>query len=201
MPIFEYGDNEISYLKCRDKKLSAAIDAVGQIERAVMPDPFMALVMSVVSQQISSKAADTVWSRLVERMGAITPAALSECAVEAIQGCGLSMRKAGYIQGIAQAAHSGQVDFAALPALSDQAVIRQLSALRGVGVWTAEMLLIFSLCRPDVVSFGDLAIRRGMMRLYGLETLPREQFERYCRRYSPYGSVASLYLWEWSQRE
>jgi DNA-3-methyladenine glycosylase II len=74
--------------------------------------------------------------------------------------------------------------------------VRTFSSLRGIGVWTAEMMLIFSLQRRDVVSWGDLAIRRGMMRLYGLEELSREDFLRYRRRYSPYGSVASLYLWE-----
>ncbi|EQB90222.1 hypothetical protein M918_01105, partial [Clostridium sp. BL8] len=97
--------------------------------------------------------------------------------------------------GIAEAAISGEVDFSTLHTLTDEEIVKKLSALKGVGVWTAEMLLIFSLCRPDVVSFGDLAIRRGMMNLYGLKELPKEKFERYKKRYSPYGTVASLYLW------
>jgi len=73
-----------------------------------------------------------------------------------------------------------------------------LTSLKGVGVWTVEMLLTFSLCRPNIVSYGDLAIRRGMMRLYGHTELPKECFERYAKRYAPYGSVASFYLWELS---
>ena len=88
-----------------------------------------------------------------------------------------------------------ELNIAELATLPDAEIIRRLSSLNGVGVWTAEMLLIFSLERPDVVSWGDLAIRRGMMNLYGLDSLTREQFERYRKRYSPYGSVASLYLW------
>ena len=91
--------------------------------------------------------------------------------------------------------HGGELDLAALAALPDQGVIDCLTALNGIGVWTAEMLLIFCLRRPDVVSWGDLAIRRGMMRLYNLRTLSREQFERRRKQYAPYGSVASLYLW------
>ena len=83
----------------------------------------------------------------------------------------------------------------ALPALPDAEVIRRLSAVPGVGVWTAEMLLIFALARPDVVSWGDRAIRRGMERLYGLATLNRAQFAQYRERYRPYGTVASFYLW------
>ena len=107
----------------------------------------------------------------------------------------MTLKKAGYIKGIAEAAISGEVDFNKLHTLEDEEIIRKLSSLKGVGVWTAEMLLIFSLCRPDVVSYKDLAICRGMMNLYGLKELPKEKFERYRKRYSPYGSVASLYLW------
>ena len=87
------------------------------------------------------------------------------------------------------------------PSLPDAEIISRLSALDGVGVWTAEMLLIFSLQRPDVVSWGDLAIRRGMMALYGLNSLTRTQFDNYRKRYSPYGSVASLYLWALAARK
>ena len=94
----------------------------------------------------------------------------------------------------------GELDLAGLRSLSDADVILRLTALPGVGRWTAEMYLLFSLQRPDVVSWGDLAIRRGMMNLYGLTTLSREEFDRYRRRYSPYGSVASLYLWAVSHR-
>jgi 3-methyladenine DNA glycosylase/8-oxoguanine DNA glycosylase len=107
----------------------------------------------------------------------------------------MSDRKAGYIISIADAALSGFINFDTLHTLTDTEIIKKLTALTGVGVWTAEMLLIFSLERPDVVSYGDLAICRGMMKLYGLKELPKEKFEKYRQRYSPYGSVASLYLW------
>lgn len=195
MHVFEYGQKEIDYLKNKDKKLGSAIDRIGMIKREVTPDPFTALVSSIVSQQISSKAADTVWNRLEMLLGTITPESIAQEEVLGIQACGMSTRKAEYIKGAAEAALSGQVDFTALHKLSDEDIIIKLSSLHGVGVWTAEMLLIFSLCRPDVVSFKDLAICRGMMNLYGLKELPREKFERYRKRYSPYGSVASLYLW------
>lgn len=195
MEIFEYGQKEIEYLKGKDKKLSAAIDKIGIIKRRVTPDTFTALVSSVVSQQISSKAAATVWNRLYELLGGITPESITKADLSQIQRCGMTERKAGYIKGIADAAISGEVDFNTLHILTDQEIIEKLSSLHGVGVWTAEMLLIFSLCRPDVVSYSDLAIRRGMMNLYGLKDLSKEKFQRYKKRYSPYGSVASLYLW------
>lgn len=198
MLIFQYGQTEIEYLKRKDKKLGAAIDRIGMIRREITPDPFIALVSSIVSQQISNKAARTVWNRLAELLGSITPGSIAQVDLSELQGCGMSQRKAGYIKGIADAAISGRVDFYSLNTLTDDEIIKKLSSLRGIGVWTAEMLLIFSLCRPDVVSYKDLAICRGMMNLYGLKELSKEKFERYKRRYSPYGSVASLYLWELS---
>ncbi len=111
------------------------------------------------------------------------------------------MRKTLYIKGVGEAALQNELNIHEFPVLSDNEIIERLSALNGVGVWTAEMLLIFSLERPDVVSWGDLAIRRGMMSLYGLNKLTRTQFERYRKRYSPYGSVASLYLWALAARK
>ncbi|MGI1660054.1 MAG: DNA-3-methyladenine glycosylase family protein [Desulfitobacterium sp.] len=193
--IFPYGLKEIEYLKAQDPVLGQAIDQIGMIEREVTPQLFEALISSVVSQQISKKAAETVWNRLQTLLGEVNAEQIDLTELEAIQGCGMSMRKAGYIKGIAEAARKGEVDFEKLPTLSDEEIIKLLPALPGVGVWTAEMLLIFSLCRPDVVSFKDLAIRRGMMNCYGLDELTKETFEHYRQKYSPYGSVASLYLW------
>jgi DNA-3-methyladenine glycosylase II len=104
-------------------------------------------------------------------------------------------------KGISEAAISGDLALLELRGLPDEEVIEKMSSLPGVGVWTAEMLLIFSLCRPDVVSWGDLAIRRGMMKLYGLKELSKQQFGRFRKRYSPCGSVASLYLWDLSVQQ
>ena len=197
---FTYGDKELEYLRKKDKKLKEAIDKIGMIKRAVNPDLFSALAESVIGQQISNKAAATVCRRLYELCG-MKPDKLNALTAEEIQACGMSMRKAGYIKNIAQAATSRTIDFETLAEKSDREVICALTSIKGVGVWTAEMLLIFSLMRPDIISYGDLAIRRGMMRLYGLKELPKERFLQYAKRYTPYSSVASLYLWEISSTD
>ena len=197
---FEYGERELDHLRKRDKKLGAAIDRIGIIKRKVNPDLFSALVESVVSQQISGKAAATVCRKLNSLCG-MDSFRINALTVEEIRVCGMSMRKASYIKNIAEAAENKAIDFCTLPSKSDQKIIEALTAIKGVGLWTAEMLLIFSLMRPNVVSYGDLAIRRGMMQLYGLKELPKERFEKYTNRYTPYGSVASLYLWELSTIE
>jgi 3-methyladenine DNA glycosylase/8-oxoguanine DNA glycosylase len=199
MQIFEYGQAELDYLKKRDKKLGAAIESIGMIEREVIPDLFSALVNSIVGQQISSKAAQTVWNRLQQHLETITPETVANAETEGIQKCGLSVRKANYIKGIGDAVISGRLNLSELNELPDKDIIERLSSLNGIGKWTAEMLLIFSMQRPDVVSWGDLAIQRGMMKLYGLKTISKEQFDRYIKRYSPYGTVASLYLWALSK--
>jgi DNA-3-methyladenine glycosylase II len=100
-----------------------------------------------------------------------------------------------YIKDIAVAVSSGELVLSELEKLTDDQVIKRLSTQRGIGVWTAEMLLLFSLQRPNVVSWGDLAIQRGMMKLYHLDSLNKHTFETYRQRYAPFGSVASLYLW------
>jgi len=194
---FKYGDTEMTYLRRKDKKLGAVIDRIGIIQRRVNPALFSALVESIVGQQISNKAASTVCDRLDALCG-MDSHRLHALSLEQIQACGMSMRKATYIKNVVEAAVSKAIDFDELLKKSDDEIIAILTAIKGIGVWTAEMLLIFSLMRPNVVSYGDLAIRRGMMQLYGLKELSKERFARYTKRYAPYGSVASLYLWELS---
>lgn len=195
---FEYGAEEVGHLKKADPVLGAAIDRLGRVERTVIPDLFQALIYAVIGQQISAKAAQTVWCRLQERMGGITPVRIAGANEQDIQQCGMTLRKAGYIKAAANMVHEGSFDIEALKGLADSEVIKRLSSLKGIGIWTAEMLLLNSMERPDIVSRGDMAIIRGMMRLYGNPEITKEQFEEYKSRYSPYGSVASIYLWRLS---
>lgn len=127
MQFFKYGYKEIEYLKCRDKKFGAAIDRIGMIQREITPDPFTALISSIVSQQISKKAAETIWNRLSLLVGRITPENIARVGQDEIQSCGMSARKASYIQGIATAAILGVVNFDTLHMLSDKEIIKKLS--------------------------------------------------------------------------
>ena len=192
---FEYGDKEISHLKSADTKLAAAINQIGKIDRAVDRDFFSSLVRSIVGQQISTQAQRTIWNRIKAGVGIITPENIDKLSEEEIQKFGVSFRKASYIKSAASKICSGELDFESLHELSEEEVIKELMKLKGVGVWTSEMLMIFSMQRSDVISYGDLAIRRGMCMLYGLETIDKAIFEKYRKRYSPYASVASLYIW------
>jgi len=194
---FPYGEEEVAYLKSRDAKLAAAIDAVGHVDREMMDegDLFAGVVHHIVGQQISSAALATVWGRLRDIVGDVTPAAVCAVEPERLQACGITFKKTGYIKGFAEKVWSGAFDLAAVEHMSDAEAIAALGTIDGVGEWTAEMLLLFCLGRPDILSFGDLAIHRGMRMVYHHRKVTRALFEKYRRRYSPYGSVASLYLW------
>jgi len=192
---FTYTDDELAALAAKDKKLGRAIARIGRIERHAQPDLFIALVESIIAQQISGKAATTITGRLNDLCDGISPAAIAELPAEKIQQCGMSHRKASYVKAAADAVISGELNLAELAKLDDAAAIAELTKLPGVGVWTAEMLLIFSLQRRDVFSFGDLAIKRGLCKLHGHKEMPRTRFERYRKRYAGYASIASIYLW------
>ena len=192
---FAYGTTETGYLARKDKRLASVMERIGPIRREVRPDLFDALMHAIVGQQIATKAQQTVWGRLVQALGQVTPATVDAADADSLQRLGLSYRKVGYMKGAARRVLQGELDVEALRHMDDASVSAALCQLDGVGVWTAEMLMLFSLQRPDVLSFGDLAIIRGLRMIYRHKVVSRERFEAYRRRFSPYGSVASLYLW------
>ena len=159
---FEYGEAEVAYLAARDPRLGEAMAVIGRIEREVHPDLFAVLANCIVGQQISTKAQTTIWNRMLDRFGEVTPEAMAACSDDELQQVGISFRKVGYIKGAAARVLSGEVDLEGLAELSDDEVCRTLSALPGIGVWTAEMLMTFSMQRPNILSWGDLAIHRGL---------------------------------------
>jgi DNA-3-methyladenine glycosylase II len=193
---FEYGDKETEYLKNADQLLGDEIDRIGKVERVIIPDLFPALVYAIIGQQISLKASRTIWGRMQDRFTQITPENIAGIPMEEIRQCGMQASKAGYIKEIAQKVADGVFDLNSLRDLPDREAIKKLSMLNGIGVWTAEQLLLNSMERPNILSYGDIAIRRGLMKLYSLPELTKEQFTVYKNRYSPYASVASLYLWK-----
>ena len=192
---FDYGEKETEHLKKRDPILGKVIDEIGHIKRKVSPDMFTALVNSIVGQQISAKAQATIWARILEKFSPITPKTIAALSEEELQGCGISFRKASYIKGIADSVLDGSLDFHHLQTQPDDEVCKRLSQIKGIGVWTAEMLMTFSMQRPDVMSIDDLAILRGLRMLYHHRKITPKLFLKYKRRYSPYGTIASLYLW------
>ena len=192
---FTYGKQETEALSAKDPKLAAVIAQVGLIEREVDTDLFSSVVHHIIGQQISTKAQATIWQRMRDGLGTVDAAHILEAGVPRLQAMGMTFRKAEYITDFAQKIRDGQFDLEGIWQKPDEEAIRELSALKGIGVWTAEMILLFCMQRPNVLSYDDLAIQRGLRMLYHHRKIDRKLFEKYRRRYTPYGSVASLYLW------
>ena len=193
---FKYGEEEIEYLKSRDEKLSKFIEKIGHINRKVDKDLFSALVHHIVGQQISTKAQETIWQRINNELKVINPDSVQKAGIDKLQSLGVSSRKAEYIMDFANKVKSGEFDIDSIAKKSDEDAISELIKLKGVGVWTAEMLLLFCLGRKNVFSFDDLGIQRGLKILYHHRKITKTLFKKYRKRFSPYCSVASLYLWE-----
>jgi len=200
MDYFIYSDDELGYLKSRDNVLKDIIESIGLIKRSVNKDPFQSLISSVISQQISTKAAVTVKERLYNLTDGLNITKLNDINIEELKQCGMSYRKAEYIKGIIDSKLENKINFDSLESMSDEEIIKLLTSIRGVGKWTVEMLLIFSLNRKNILSYDDLGIRRGIMKAYNLESIDKNEFEKFREIYSPYCSVASLYLWEVSAK-
>ena len=192
---FEYGEKEISYLKSKDAKLAEVIHTLGFVERELDTDLFSAVVHHIIGQQISTKAQATIWQRMQDALGQVNAETILSAGVSNLQALGISFRKAEYITDFARKVHTGEFDIEAVSQMSDTDAISALSSLKGIGVWTAEMILLFCMQRPDIFSYDDLAIQRGLRMIYHHRRIDRKLFEKYRRRFSPYCSVASLYLW------
>ncbi len=192
---FQYTTKETDYLSQKDKRLGEAIQKVGPIQREVDTDLFSAVVHHIIGQQISTKAQATIWQRMQETLGSVDAEHILAAGVPQLQKLGMTFRKAEYITDFAQKVQNGEFDLKGIGQKSDDEAIRELSSLKGIGVWTAEMILLFCMQRPDVFSYDDLAIQRGLRMLYHHRKIDRKLFAKYRRRFSPYCSVASLYLW------
>lgn len=192
---FQYGDKEIEYLRSKDKKLAEVIDKVGHIDRTVDTDLFSSVVHHIIGQQISTKAQKTIWLRMNEKYGHVTPEVIDSADAAELQSLGMTFRKAEYIKDFSHKVVSGEFSLDAVWHMSDEEAVEALSSLKGVGVWTAEMIILFCMQRSDILSFGDLAIQRGMRMVYHHRKIDKKLFEKYRRRLSPYGSTASLYFW------
>lgn len=196
MAFFPYGQAEMDYLRTKDVKLGAVIDRLGHIEREMDGNVFSAVCHHIVAQQISNAALATVWGRLQGCLdGPVDAAHILAAGSEALQACGMTFRKADYLTDFARRVNEGAFDLEAVAQMPDEEAITAFTQLRGIGRWTAEMILLFSLARPNVFAFDDLAVQRGMRMVYRHRAITRPLFEKYRRRLSPYCSIASLYFW------
>ena len=192
---FEYGNEEIEYLKNKDKKLCEIIDKFGYIKHEVDEDLFSSIVFLIIGQQISTKAQNAVWKRLKDNLKCVTVDSVMNAGIDFLRSCGISERKCKYITDCANQIKSGEFDLQLIKEKNDEDAIKELTKLKGIGVWTAETLLLFSLMRKNIFSYDDIGLQRGLRRVYHHKKITKKLFEKYRKRFSPYCSVASIYLW------
>ena len=187
----------ILHLKKADPVLRSLIDRVGAYRIEYRYPGFETLVRSIVYQQLSGKVAKVIFGRLVEAAGGqLTPEAILKLRPARMRKAGLSKQKTAYIRDLSRLTKSGALDFTALPGLPDDEVIAMLTQVKGIGVWTAHMFLMFALERPNVLPTGDLGIRMAIRKEYGMEELPNaKQIEERAVAWHPYCTVACWYLW------
>lgn len=195
MSFFNYTDKELEYLKSKDRKLARVIDEIGHIDRECQDDLFEAVVNSIVGQQISTKAHISIWNKMKNDLGTLDSEKILSLGRDKLQSYGITFRKADYILDFAYKVNIGEFDLQSIALMNDEQATEALVSLKGIGVWTAEMILLFCLQRKNIFSFGDLAILRGIRMVYHHKTVTKELFEKYRKRFSPYCSVASLYFW------
>ena len=195
-------------LAASDPVMAALIGRIGEIDLETRlrrrseqrpADAYGALLRAIVGQQLSTKAARTIYGRILELFGGDTPTPeqLLGASEEDLRGAGLSGRKVEYIRDLASHVTSGELELDRLVDLSDEKVIEEIVAVRGLGQWSAEMFLLFHLERPDVLSGGDLGIRRAVQIEFGLDEMPTpERVLETGEPWRPHRSLASLYLWE-----
>ncbi len=186
----------------KDLQLKAIIKETGKLEQTVHKDLFTSLLRAIVAQQLSTKAADTIWGRFIVLFNGEKPEAESilKMDIEQLRKAGLSYQKGAYLKNIAAFSLENTLDYRRLYKKSDEYLIEYLSSIKGVGRWTAEMILMFNLNRPDILPVDDLGIQQAMINLYGIKSkgkdLKAEMLE-ISLNWQPYRSLASRHLWKW----
>ena len=181
----------IAHLSEADCKLGAFIKKRGRIMRSVFHSPFECLVSCIVAQQITSRAAENIFARIKAQSGVVDAENILSLGESKLCACGISLKKSKTILALAQAFSCGELSESAFAKMSDCEIEKVLTSFTGIGAWTVEMFLIFALKRSDIFSIKDFGIRKGFSLLHS-----RGDIRKYKRLYSPYGTTASIYLWE-----
>ncbi len=195
--LFTVDSEPVRLLRSRDPRLAQLVDTIGDVTLDLRGSPFASLVRSIIGQQLSGRAAASIWDRLQGMCGEVSPENLAPLSDEKLRSAGLSRPKIGYLHDLCAKVRNGDVDLAGLSALSDGDVITSLTTIKGIGDWTCHMFMIFCLGRLDVFAPNDLGLRRAMMWLYDMPEPPtQKESVSISEAWRPYRTVASLYLWQ-----
>jgi DNA-3-methyladenine glycosylase II len=193
-------DEAVAYLRELDPVLRGLIDRIGPLRIQIRSDPYASMLRTILFQQLAGAAANAIQKRWLALYGdeekVPTPEQLLETTDEEFRAAGVSRQKAGYMRDLALHVSDGRLAFSTLPAMSDEEVVKTLTAVKGLGEWSAHMFLMFHLGRPDILPIGDLGVRNGMKITYGLEATPTPAKAREIGApWAPFRTAASWYMW------
>lgn len=200
MSTIQYSNKEMEYLTKADKVLGDYIKKVGKIHRELKATPFVSLLSVIISQQISNKSAAKIEDGLAkvtgkEHISKVEVEDILKLDIDKIAVTGIGKKKAEWILEIAKKVKNKEIDFKKYLEMKDNEIIDDLANVEGIGIWSAKMFCIFGLGRMNIISYSDFGIRKGMTLLYKKDALTKQEFKEYSKRYEPYATVASIYLW------
>ena len=185
----------MNYISEKNPVMSALVNHYGKLEMGRVSDIYLSLVLHIISQMLANSVSDVLIKRFINLVGDITPENVLAVSVDEIRECGISRKKAEYIIALSNSVLDGLYDFSLLDGMSDNEAIKYLMQIKGVGKWTAEMIVEFTMGRLNIFSYDDVALQNGIKKAHGFKTLSKRRFEGLRKKYSPYCSVASVYYY------
>jgi len=196
MPRLDEHSPAIQYLRHKDKHLGKVITLVGPLDYTVVPSGYAFLISQIIEQMLSKKVAAVLTGRLLTKcQGALAPGRITALSDDEIRQIGVSHSKVTYIRSLTTAVTTGTIDFTRYPAMTDEAIMRELTQIRGIGTWSAKMYLIFALDRPNVLPTEDVAFLQGYGWVYKTTDYHAKAVQKKCRKWRPYASIAARYLY------
>lgn len=196
--MINYDTKEMIYISNKHPVMKALVDHYGKLKMGKISDVYMSLILPIISQMLANSVSDALIKRFLALVGEINPENVLSVGADAIRECGISRKKAEYILELSNSILENRYDFSLLDAMSDDEAVKYLMQIKGVGKWTAEMIVEFTLGRLNIFSYEDVALQNGIKKAHGFKTLSKLRFDRLRKTYSPYCSVASVYYYAYN---
>lgn len=196
--MINYDTKEMIYISNKHPVMKALVDHYGKLKMGKISDVYMSLILHIISQMLANSVSDALIKRFLALVGEINPENVLSVGADAIRECGISRKNAEYILELSNSILENRYDFSLLDAMSDDEAVKYLMQIKGVGKWTAEMIVEFTLGRLNIFSYEDVALQNGIKKAHGFKTLSKLRFDRLRKTYSPYCSVASVYYYAYN---
>ena len=196
--MINYDTKEMIYISNKHPVMKALVDHYGKLKMGKISDVYMSLILHIISQMLANSVSDALIKRFLALVGEINPENVLSVGADAIRECGISRKNAAYILELSNSILENRYDFSLLDAMSDDEAVKYLMQIKGVGKWTAEMIVEFTLGRLNIFSYEDVALQNGIKKAHGFKTLSKLRFDRLRKTYSPYCSVASVYYYAYN---